>query len=72
MLLIGLVGKEDNMAGTACPNCGREDTIVPIVYGITTPEMAVRAAKMEIRIGGYAVGVDKPNWACNNCGHEWR
>lgn len=60
------------MARPACPNCGKEDTVVPIVYGSTTPEMAAKAAKLEIRIGGYAVGVDKAIWACNNCGHIWR
>ncbi|MDD5747440.1 MAG: hypothetical protein PHP64_00050 [Actinomycetota bacterium] len=59
------------MEGVSCPNCG-SDAVVPIVYGTTTPELAERAAKREIRIGGYAVGVDKPNWACNNCGHLWK
>jgi predicted RNA-binding Zn-ribbon protein involved in translation (DUF1610 family) len=59
------------MAKPACPNCGNEDKVVPIIYGLTTPEMAEKVAKGEIRIGGYAVGVDKANWACNNCGHVW-
>ncbi len=60
------------MKKPACPNCGREDTVVPIIYGPTSPELAERVAKGEIRIGGYAVGVDKPKWACNNCGHLWK
>ena len=57
---------------TTCPNCGKEDGIVPIIYGLTTPEMAAKAASGELRIGGYAVGVDKPDWACKNCGHTWK
>ena len=60
------------MQAPVCPNCGKQDTVVPIIYGSTTPEMAARAAKGEIRIGAYAVGVDKPDWACNNCGHVWK
>lgn len=59
------------MAKLACPNCGKDDKVVPIMYGTTTPEMAERAGRQEIRIGGYAVGTDKPSWACNNCGHTW-
>jgi hypothetical protein len=47
-------------------------TIVRILYGMTTPEMAASAAKGEARIGGYAVGVNKPDWACNHCGHTWK
>lgn len=66
-----LSGEGGEMEKPKCPNCGSDD-VVPIVYGLTTPEMATRASKKEIRIGGYAVGVDKPDWACNNCGNVWK
>lgn len=59
------------MAKPACPNCSKDDATVPIRYGLTTKEMAERAAKGELRIGGYAVGIGRPDWACNNCGHTW-
>jgi hypothetical protein len=54
-----------------CPKCGKSDMIVPIRYGPTTSEMAARAGKGELRIGGYGVGRDLPDWACNNCGNTW-
>lgn len=60
------------MARPACPNCGNEDKVVPVIYGSTTPEMAERSARGEIRIGGYAVGTQVADWACNNCGHMWK
>jgi hypothetical protein len=59
------------MAGLKCPNCGNEDKVVPIIYGVVNQELAVRAEKNEIRVGGYAVGRYNPDWACNNCGHTW-
>lgn len=53
-----------------CPNCGSEN-VVPIMYGVPTPEMVERSAKGEIKLGGYAVGPDMPDWSCKDCGYTW-
>lgn len=59
------------MEKPACPKCGNKDSVVPIIYGVVTKEIAERAEKDEIRVGGYAVGSGNPSWACNSCGHLW-
>lgn len=53
-----------------CPNCGSED-VVQIRYGIPTESMIEASKEGKIRLGGYAVGRGRPEFACNNCGHLW-
>ena len=46
---------------TACPRCGSEDALIPVVYGKPSEESVARAQRGEIALGG-----------CMNPGHESR
>jgi ribosomal protein S27AE len=46
---------------TACPRCGTEDALIPVVYGKPSEEGVARAQRGEIALGG-----------CMNPGHESR
>jgi hypothetical protein len=52
---------------TECPVCGGR--LVPILYGLPTPEAGAAADRGEIELGGCLVTGDDPQLACRGC-HE--
>lgn len=52
---------------TECPACGGR--LVPILYGLPTPEAGEAADRGEIELGGCLVTDDDPRLACRSC-HE--
>ncbi|MEQ9617581.1 MAG: hypothetical protein RIG61_00210 [Deltaproteobacteria bacterium] len=54
-----------------CPECGSED-VVPIVYGLPTPDTFESAGRGEIRLGGCEIEEDSPTLICKSCGREWQ
>jgi hypothetical protein len=54
-----------------CPNCGRNNDVIRIAYGLAGPKMLARAQAGEIKLGGCMVSPDSPKWHCKKCGREW-
>ncbi len=54
-----------------CPRCD-SDEVVPILYGMPSPEMVEASRRGEMALGGCVVFPEAPNRTCRNCGHEWR
>jgi len=54
-----------------CPACGSAD-VLPIEYGLPTPELAEEAKRGEVVLGGCCVTEFDPQWFCKACEHEWR
>ncbi len=50
-----------------CPNC-KSKTVVPIVYGLPTPEAFEDEKKGKLVLGGCIVGPFDPSWKCTSCG----
>ena len=53
-----------------CPNCA-SDVVIPIIYGLPSPETEENAKKGEFVLGGCVVMEGSPNLHCKSCGHEW-
>jgi hypothetical protein len=51
----------------ACPQCGRDDLVVPILYGLPTGEAMEAAERGEISIAGCMVGDDDSKFSCKRC-----
>lgn len=51
-----------------CPNCG-SDRVLPVVYGLPSPELLDMAMQGFVMLGGCSVGLS--DWSCNYCHHEW-
>jgi hypothetical protein len=51
-----------------CPAC-KSARVVPVVFGMPGPELAARAARGEVVLGGCMVWGDErdPKWACLDC-----
>jgi DNA-directed RNA polymerase subunit RPC12/RpoP len=54
----------------SCPSCG-SDRVVEIVYGLPAPELAERAKRGEVALGGCMVDEENPTNRCLACGHEF-
>ena len=54
-----------------CPRC-HSDEVLPIAYGMPSPEMVEESAVGRVALGGCLVGPESPDWRCMLCGHEWR
>jgi len=54
-----------------CPKC-KSTRVIPIVYGLPTPEAEEEEKKGLIRLGGCIVSKEFPKWHCKNCGYEWK
>jgi len=59
---------DENPAAVAPMHCGHR--MIPIVYGLPSPDMGESAGRGEIAIGGCFVGDDSPAWKCTVCGRE--
>jgi hypothetical protein len=53
-----------------CPECSSE-RMIPVVYGLPTPELFQRAASGEVALGGCVVFGNDPGWRCSDCGHSF-
>ena len=54
----------------SCPGCGAVE-VIPIVYGEPGPELAARAARREIVLGGCILDDDAARWFCRACRAEF-
>ena len=54
-----------------CPRC-QSDEVLPIVYGLPTPETVEVSAAGRVALGGCMIWPEAPDWRCEVCGHEWR
>ena len=54
-----------------CPRC-RSDEVVPIVYGMLSPELVEESRAGRVALGGRVVFPESPEWRCVACGLEWR
>ncbi len=54
-----------------CPGC-RSIKVVPILYGLPTPDAGQQAEEGKLVLGGCVVSRHDPEWACTDCGHQWR
>jgi hypothetical protein len=55
----------------ACPECGSNTNVVPIVYGYPSPELREAAERGEVFLGGCVITGDDPLWYCDDCEHGW-
>jgi hypothetical protein len=54
-----------------CPRC-HSDEVLPIVYGMPTPETVEKSAAGRVALGGCVITPESPDCQCVRCGHEWR
>lgn len=50
-----------------CPNCKKGVNVVKIVYGLPGNELAERAKRGEVVIGGCMISDSNPLYACKEC-----
>jgi DNA-directed RNA polymerase subunit RPC12/RpoP len=55
---------------TRCPRCGVVATMVPIVFGYPSPEMARAADRGEVALGGCVIPGEDPTHVCTACSQE--
>jgi CarboxypepD_reg-like domain len=55
---------EKSRNNKTCPVCGKQDQVIPIIYGYPNKKMLRKAAKNKILIGGCLVFDCQPNWYC--------
>jgi hypothetical protein len=57
-----------------CPDCGAQESGLPIVWGMPSPELERQAEVGELVLGGCLIEGDNldPEWECRNCKHCWR
>ena len=53
-----------------CPNCDSKN-VIGIVYGMPNYELFQEVERGKVKLGGCEVGLDDPEYACKDCGHEW-
>ena len=56
-------------ARTKCPSCGGH-SVVPIVYGLPTPEAMEAAARGEFELGGCIIDDLNATRRCRDCGWD--
>ncbi len=54
-----------------CPRCNSAG-VLPIVYGMPTPETVEKSAAGRVALGGCVLWPEAPDSHCVRCGHEWR
>jgi hypothetical protein len=54
----------------SCPNCGGTK-VLPIAYGLPTPEGEAAARAGKLILGGCIVEPDQPDWYCDACEFSW-
>ena len=59
-----------NFEKPVCPECGSHD-VLPIVYGLPTPETEQRAMMGELVLGGCVIFGSDPDMSCGSCGARW-
>lgn len=60
-----------NSKNRVCPECG-SNRAIPIVYGLPTSGLGLKAERGEVHLGGCCVGRNDPKWHCRDCEHDWR
>jgi hypothetical protein len=58
-------------APTKCPRC-HSDEVIPIVYGMPSPDLIEESRAGRVALGGNVVWPEAPEWRCVACGLEWR
>ena len=58
------------MAAPRCTHC-RSPHVVPIVYGLTDPELFASARDGHVALGGCVIDETSPEWSCRACGHRF-
>jgi len=53
----------------SCPTCGTR--MIPILYGLPSPEMRESVERGEIKLGGCVVSGGDPEWWCPQCEEPW-
>lgn len=61
----------DEHSTRRCPRCSSE-VVVPIAYGLPSPEMVESSRRGELALGGCVRFGGAPDYTCRNCGHEWQ
>ena len=54
-----------------CPRC-HSDEVLPIAYGMPSPELVEESTAGRVKLGGCVIWPESPEWHCVACGHEWR
>lgn len=54
-----------------CPKCS-SDLVIPIEYGMPSPEMQEEYNAGKIQLGGSMAGPGTPHWYCKRCKHRWK
>lgn len=67
-ITIEVVGEK--VAKPSCPKCGLDKDVIPISYGLPSPEMMEQAERGEIELGGCMPVVGE-EWFCKTCEHRW-
>ena len=52
---------------SSCPECGKADAVVPILYGYPSDEVMEAAERDEIVLAGCTVGDLDPSYYCRRC-----
>ena len=52
---------------SSCPECGKSDVVVPILYGYPSDEAMEAAERDEIVLAGCMVSDLDPNYYCRRC-----
>jgi hypothetical protein len=54
-----------------CPDC-RSPHVVPIVYGLPSPQLFAAARYGHVALGGCVVTQSSPEWSCRVCGRRFK
>jgi hypothetical protein len=54
-----------------CPRC-HSTRIIPILYGLPTPEAYAQVERGDFLLGGQIIEADSPWWACQFCYNRFR
>ena len=54
-----------------CPIDGHSDQIIPIIYGMPSEKLWIKADKGKVKLGGCLVSDDNPKWYCKKHGVEF-
>lgn len=52
---------------SSCPECGKTDVVVPILYGYPSDEAMAAAEREEIVLAGCLVRDLEPSYYCRRC-----
>ena len=47
-----------------CPICNKSDKVIPIIYGLPSPELVKDAEKGKVWLGGCQISFCMPHWYC--------